>query len=122
MDEQMRLQVWEGFCTLSDAQELIGTGQGDTANEKINHAKLHLMEVLKSGIPLGVSVTCSLGEGVHTPTAQMGLLEAAQAMLTRLENLTTDAFSKGGEKQERERLLEEIQGLVPGWQPTELGG
>ena len=42
--EQIMAQVWEAFCTLSDAQELISMGETDRANSLINHAKLHLSE------------------------------------------------------------------------------
>ena len=35
-------QAYEAFCTLSDAQELINMGHLTEANNKINHAKLHL--------------------------------------------------------------------------------
>ena len=42
--EQIMAQIWEAFCTLSDAQELISMGDSDRANSLINHAKLHLSE------------------------------------------------------------------------------
>ena len=42
--EQIMAQIWEAFCTLSDAQELISMGNPERANSLINHAKLHLIE------------------------------------------------------------------------------
>ncbi|MAH49974.1 hypothetical protein CMI37_29415 [Candidatus Pacearchaeota archaeon] len=42
--EQIMAQIWEAFCTLSDAQELISMGETKRANSLINHAKLHLTE------------------------------------------------------------------------------
>lgn len=38
-------EMWEAFCTLSDAQELIAMGRPDDANDMINHAKLHLLRI-----------------------------------------------------------------------------
>jgi hypothetical protein len=42
--EQIMAQIWEAFCTLSDAQESISLGDTKKANSLINHAKLHLSE------------------------------------------------------------------------------
>jgi hypothetical protein len=39
------------------------------------------------------------------------LLSASRALLERLDNITTDAFSKGGEKLEREALRSAIKRL-----------
>ena len=46
------------------------------------------------------------------------LLKNAEALLDRLDNITTDDFSKGGEKQARERLqatVKKMRGRAPGW-------
>ena len=37
--EQIMAQIWEAFCPLSNAQELISKGETDRANSLINHAK-----------------------------------------------------------------------------------
>ncbi len=68
-DEFMR-EVWQAFSTLSDAQELIGMGEGEGANEQVNHAKRHLMVVLDAAreadeqafFRIMTTLDCTLGE------------------------------------------------------------
>lgn len=48
-------------------------------------------------------------EKANTIAAAPELLAACKAMIDKLENLTTDEFSKGGEKEERERMKAAIQ-------------
>jgi hypothetical protein len=50
MERDQVSHVWEAFCTLSDAQETIGTSP-PKADALINHAKLHLGAVLDSAPP-----------------------------------------------------------------------
>ena len=60
--------------TFSDAQDLIGFGQGERASDRINHAKRHLMAGLDAARAADepgrrdviFSITsCALGEGGH---------------------------------------------------------
>ena len=37
--------LFEAFSTLSDVQELIAAGRTKSANDQVNHAKLHLMAI-----------------------------------------------------------------------------
>ena len=39
-------EVWQAFTTLSDAQALIELNNLTKANDEINHAKIHLNEVM----------------------------------------------------------------------------
>jgi hypothetical protein len=39
-------EVWQAFTTLSDAQALIEMNHLTKANDEINHAKIHLNEVM----------------------------------------------------------------------------
>ena len=48
IDQTMAGHLWQAFTTLSDAQELIGMGEVNDANEEINHAKRHLHEVFSA--------------------------------------------------------------------------
>ena len=38
--------VWEAFSTLSDAQLMIEMDNKEKANDRINHAKLHIMRAM----------------------------------------------------------------------------
>lgn len=63
-------QIFQAFSVLSDAQELLGhvVGEWQPINAQINHAKRHLMEVIKADEPgfaeamLGLPLTCTLPE------------------------------------------------------------
>ena len=39
-------EVWQAFTTLSDAQALIELNNPTKANDEINHAKIHLNEIM----------------------------------------------------------------------------
>ena len=61
--------VFEAFSSLSDAQELLAADEQVSANERIDHAKLHLDAVLQSDLDtfrqamFSGHLTCSLAEG-----------------------------------------------------------
>jgi hypothetical protein len=40
-------QVFQAFSALSDAQELIGVNRLRGANDQVNHAKRHLLAIIK---------------------------------------------------------------------------
>ena len=49
MTPEQRHEVWTAFSTLSDAQFLLQEfGDAERANQEINHAKIHLSEILVS--------------------------------------------------------------------------
>ena len=47
---EMYQQIWQAFSALSDAQELLGrvVGEWQPVNDQINHAKRHLLAVIKA--------------------------------------------------------------------------
>jgi hypothetical protein len=66
--KEMYQQIFQAFSALSDAQELIATNRLHGANEQVNHAKLHLAEIIK-GDELGFAratmdlpTTCTLSQ------------------------------------------------------------
>ena len=68
------IEVWQAFSVLSDVQELIGIEQGESASDRINHAKQHLMAVLDAArlddepvyrAAIFSITTCTLEEGGH---------------------------------------------------------
>ena len=45
---KIQSEIWLAFSTLSDAQECIHMGSYESANDMINHAKLHIMEIMET--------------------------------------------------------------------------
>ena len=49
MTPEEKHEVWTAFSTLSDAQFLLQEfGDAEKANDEINHAKIHLSEIMNS--------------------------------------------------------------------------
>jgi len=48
MDKELQSALWMAFTTLSDAQALIEFKDVNGANREINHAKLHIHEIMKT--------------------------------------------------------------------------
>ena len=66
--EKIYTEMFEAFCTLSDAQELISMDENDRAISLINHAKEHMIkaskydeEAYRTGM-VNVSFICKLDE------------------------------------------------------------
>ena len=48
MNKELQSALWMAFTTLSDAQTLIEFQDMDGANREINHAKLHINEIMET--------------------------------------------------------------------------
>ena len=69
---EMFRHMFEAYSSLSDAQDLIASGMGSQASERINHAKMHLdavshsdhdtLELLHEAM-VSLPITCSLKGG-----------------------------------------------------------
>ena len=61
--------IFEAFSSLSDAQDLADAGCKEMANDRINHAKLHLQAIIDADPEAWreamrtAPITCSLAEG-----------------------------------------------------------
>ncbi len=81
LPEEFMREVWQAFSTLSDAQELIGMGEGEGANEQVNHAKRHLMVVLDAAravneqafLSIMTTLECTLGDPLEHEGADDGI-------------------------------------------------
>lgn len=61
MNNELKSALWLAFTTLSDAQALIEFQDIDGTNREINHAKLHIMEIMKtwSDSDMGIAMDSS---------------------------------------------------------------
>ena len=71
MEREVIVEIWQAFCTLSDAQEMLPS-DAHLANGRINHAKRHLQGLINKTMaedPDGFrnavmsSMACTLKEG-----------------------------------------------------------
>lgn len=63
--------IFQAFSILSDAQELIAAGRAQGANDLVNHAKLHLLEIINADQDAFVQAMADLSLSCTLPGQSM---------------------------------------------------
>ena len=67
--KELYQHIFQAFSALSDAQELLASSRVRGTNDLVNHAKRHLLAIIRADEPgytqamLDLPITCTLAEG-----------------------------------------------------------